>query len=263
MYRMQALDEDDRDEWLRELSMVRGISRFDLGGVPETDVEADMRGRTGSEPIRNHHHRSVSADGFDRDLGENGATSSGHRITLSSSSKGLDLKLPKSPKASPSTGCEQGHRFQDGGAVIFCTMCGEQRNKIVAPENRVGLLESTHFSRLAELGTFTFTSKEAVGFDIPPGVPSTAHEVLICYFLLCGLEYEQDGPSRIFRVRLWTTGGHVMWKLGARYPQTTLSFDSDNIWFPLGSSDRRLYVQCDDVQSIPCRAIELFVAGYR
>lgn len=290
IYRMQALDEDDRDEWLRELTLVRGINRFDLGGVPDADLDSlphfnsapfadtsvgKSRGRTESAFENQRHNRSLSEGGADVPLEKESLLSSLHRITLSSPSKSLEVKSSrtegKSPKGNASAattptsnGCESGHRFQDGGAVIFCSMCGEQRNKIISPsENRAAIPESTHFSRLAELGTFTFSSKEAVGFEIPPGVPGTAREVLICYFLLCGLEFEKDGPSRIFRVRLWTTGGHVMWKLGARYPQTTLSFDSDNIWFPLGATERRLFVQCDDVQTVNCRAIELFVAGYR
>jgi len=108
---------------------------------------------------------------------------------------------------------------------------------------------------------FDFASKVATFFSIPGDLPSNAQEVLVLAVLRCGGE----GPERNFSVSLWTeinSQKYIKYVSGTRYAQNAISFSSENMWFPLGT-DKKLYIQCDDIQKVNCHYLELTLVGYR
>jgi len=111
------------------------------------------------------------------------------------------------------------------------------------------------------LGSFKFNSQDPTFFKLPADLPQNTKEVLILTFIRCG----NEGPSRSFLVKLWTEiqqTKFTKYVKGARYPQNAISFSSESIPFPVGD-DRKVYVQCNDVQLHNCHHLELILVGYR
>lgn len=96
---------------------------------------------------------------------------------------------------------------------------------------------------------------------MPETIPLEAKEVILLTFLRCGYE----GPSRNFLTSIYTEdqqGKYTRYVKGARYPQSAISFNSENISLPLGIG-RKIFVECEDVQKDNCHGLEIMVLGFR
>lgn len=148
------------------------------------------------------------------------------------------------------------HNIEQNKLIVSLT------GKVTALEEKINSMKLWESIPLASIGSFGFKSKDVVKYAIPTSIPATATEVLIVYFLRCG----NEPPSRDFKVNMWTNVNGKKYqrvKFGHRYPQSAISFDSENLWFPISVQDRNLYVQSDDVQLNNCHNVQFFVIGYR
>lgn len=94
-------------------------------------------------------------------------------------------------------------------------------------------------------------------------VPAGASEVLVAVNWNSGYE----GPSRFVDTAVWTQHADgrkfSLYTSGFRYPQNSLSFDTQCFWFPLLGTDRKVYVHSKDVQLTNCHGLRLHIIGYR
>jgi len=115
---------------------------------------------------------------------------------------------------------------------------------------------------LQHIGTFTYCSKNVVTFDISKYLEKDTSHVRIEAFLRCG----HEGPARNFKTCIWTLVEGMKFeyqKLGARYPQNSISFDSSDLWFPIDMNDQKIYVQCDDIQKVNCHNMEFYISAFK
>ena len=140
-------------------------------------------------------------------------------------------------------------------------MIREQDAKIQSLEEKTKYQEIYTSIKSKLIGVFDYKSKSPTYLEIPEEIPSSAKSVLVLAYLSTGAE----GPERTFMTELWTEiDGEKCKKAirGTRYPQSAISYSSENMWFPI-KTERRIHIQCDDIQSENCHNLEVFVLGYR
>jgi hypothetical protein len=113
-----------------------------------------------------------------------------------------------------------------------------------------------------DLGNFACTSTDCQFKEIPKDIPDEAKELLILYHIRCGSEKEG-----FFNINIWTENPKgkkfVKIKRGYRYPQSAISFDSENLWFPFFKTNRKLYFQTDQIITTNCHCFGFWIIGYR
>mmetsp|Transcript_1868 Transcript_1868/g.2053 ORF Transcript_1868/g.2053 Transcript_1868/m.2053 type:complete len:255 (+) Transcript_1868:81-845(+) len=111
-------------------------------------------------------------------------------------------------------------------------------------------------------GEITFASKDVLSFNLPATIPRSAKSILLGYQIRTGSE----APSRSFWVHIWTTGNYGQMynkpKFAARFGQNAISFDSENFWLPI-TEERKVHVQCNDVQTNNCHRASIYLVGYK
>lgn len=118
------------------------------------------------------------------------------------------------------------------------------------------------------LGTLNWNNPgEILSFTLPIGgnfIPMDCKEVLVNVVLRSG----NEAPSGWYHVDLWTLTGDDHKNLkrirGVHNPQNALSFNSENMWFPVETGSSKLYYRVEDFPTENYRHKgELVVMGWR
>ena len=99
-------------------------------------------------------------------------------------------------------------------------------------------------------------------FTLPETLPSNASMVRINAFHRSGAE----GPSRQVLYRLWTEVGgeqHVHFLYGWRFPQSAISFQAPEFWFPVDTNNWAVKASTESRQPSNDHAVHLYVSGYK
>lgn len=121
----------------------------------------------------------------------------------------------------------------------------------------------TTIERPVKLGPLPETSDATVVYQLPDKsvLPSSAREVLVYVFLYSG----QQSDSQGINFEIFTQDGtkkyskYFYWHL---YGQNAVSFNSENMWFPL-TPDRKLFVRPSAKPASPNAGSRIDVIGYR
>ena len=109
---------------------------------------------------------------------------------------------------------------------------------------------------------FVSSSAGTQTFNLPTTLPAAARMVRIVAFHRSG----NEGPSRQVLYRLWTEvegEHHVHFLYGYRYPQSAISFQAPEFWFPVGSQDRVIKASTESRQPSNDHGVHLYVSGYK
>lgn len=117
------------------------------------------------------------------------------------------------------------------------------------------------------LGSFNWDNPgEILNFELPidgETIPLKCQEVLINVVLRSG----NETPNAWYHVDLWTVTDNASKNLkrirGWHYRQSAISFNSENMWFPVEPSSTKLYYQVEDTAHDNCHGGQVLVMGWR
>ena len=98
-------------------------------------------------------------------------------------------------------------------------------------------------------------------YPLPETLPSNARMVRIIAFHRSG----NEGSGREVLYRLWTEvkgEEHVHFLYGWRYPQSAISFQSPEFWFPVDQNNRYVKASTDSRQPSNDHGVYLYISGY-
>ena len=89
------------------------------------------------------------------------------------------------------------------------------------------------------------------------GVPNTAKEVLVYVLIVTGNLYDGFGS-----IQIYSTSANVLELYTRVYPQDAYSYNSDNLWIPIGE-DRVVYAKYTGTALTKHSYAKFQVVGYR
>ena len=109
---------------------------------------------------------------------------------------------------------------------------------------------------------FISSTSGVQSFNLPDELPMSASMVRIIAFHKSG----NGGPGREVQYRIWTDVAgeeHVHFLYGYRYPQSVISFQSPEFWFPIEKTERIVKASTESLQPSNDHGVYLLVSGYK
>ena len=111
------------------------------------------------------------------------------------------------------------------------------------------------------VGNLPVTTNATVAFDIPAVIPNGANEILVYVAFYSG----SNGPSKPANFDIYTQEENDKYTnifYWYQYPNNGVSFNSDNMWFPL-TRERKIYVSLRGTPIESNTGSTMQIVGYR
>ena len=114
---------------------------------------------------------------------------------------------------------------------------------------------------LTQIGTIDMTSTSTQTFDIPTNIPAGATEVLVYTYVLMGYSTNLFTQMKVY-TETSITRQFVKYLPIRTWSQSAYSTVSENMWFPISTNNRRVFVMLSHPASVNVAGF-VNIIGYR